>query len=172
MYLVKGGTDLWNGLLGEEFVNILPERNVWSGAVHTYCSFSSGKTKRKNKFYQKRYIFLHCIENWNFFPFGMKYLLFWEKGKKAIEKEADGCCCLCSTPRLLHHLARMWGHRSSFFPLLENICEFTRNKQVTYSPALMLFPSRCMLWIPMSRGTVPMGWESHLSLNEKWVWQS
>lgn len=111
----RGGlTYLWNGLLGEEFVNILPERNVWRGAVHTYCSFSSGKTKRKNKFYQKRYIFLHCIENWNFFPFGMKYLLFWEKGKKAIEKEADGCCCLCSTPRLLHHLARMWGTQIQF----------------------------------------------------------
>lgn len=57
--------ELWNGLLIEEFVNVLPERNVWSRAVHTYCSFSGRKTKRKrkNKFYPKSNIFLHCIEN-------------------------------------------------------------------------------------------------------------
>lgn len=108
-----------------------------SGAELWYFFFFFLLLRQREKInFTKMYLFLHCIENWNFFPFGMKYLLFWEKERKAIEKEGDGCYCLSSTPRLLHHLARRWEHRFCFVPLCENVCEISRNKQVTYSPSL------------------------------------
>lgn len=116
------------------------ERIAWEKCLEQSCAyllfffffFSVGKTKRKNKFYPKCTFFCIVLKTeisshlaWN--------ICFSERNK---EKEGDGCYCLSSTPRLLHHLARRWEHRFSFVPLCENVCEFSRNKQVTYTPGL------------------------------------
>lgn len=43
-------------------------------------------------------------------------------------------------------------HRFSFVPLCENVCEFSRNKQVTYPQSLAVL-SQLHAWISMSSGS-------------------
>lgn len=55
-----------------------------------------------------------------------------ERKKKAIEEEGDECYCLCSTSRLLHHLARVWETDSVSFLSLRIFANLLGIKQVLH----------------------------------------